>query len=307
MRLADLMAAMESVQGAADVIRCSIEPTPEGRRRLQQFLRRVKLQPGQNPAVFENAMKQAFGPQTIRLHGVDVNSRFARTLVAADYEMKRIAMGLRPSPVSGLPSYLELSKDSRQSVSENPRWWMACHYDGLTRSADGLAWKLSGQGVRTLTEQELVATDGSAAEAAKGNPLAEQWAASMTRHYAELAREMPVFADLQNLMDLAVVAALIRVQNLAAEAGIDLAVLRRDEGAVQLTSYSVPKAVDPQCSFIHGRAGWTVTASGGVEINAFEVVNNHSLSDAVAETRTAALAAPRLDRWWWDEPHPGDR
>ena len=31
-------------------------------------------------------------------------------------------------------------------------------------------------------------------------------------------------------------------------------------------SYTVPKAVAPQCSFIRGRSGWVVTASGGVDI-----------------------------------------
>ena len=38
-------------------------------------------------------MREAFGPQTIQLTGVPTDSRFARTMVAADYEMKRVAMG----------------------------------------------------------------------------------------------------------------------------------------------------------------------------------------------------------------------
>ncbi len=53
MRLADLMVAFQSLESARrEGISCSIEPTAEGRRRLQQFLRRVKLRPGQNPVGF---------------------------------------------------------------------------------------------------------------------------------------------------------------------------------------------------------------------------------------------------------------
>ena len=50
-------------------------------------------------------------------------------MVAADYEMKRVAMGLAPSQVNGLNSYLEMSKNSAHASNQNPRWWMACDYD----------------------------------------------------------------------------------------------------------------------------------------------------------------------------------
>ncbi len=190
--------------------------------------------------------------------------------------MKRLAMALRPSPVKGLPSYLDMSKNSRQTANQNPRWWMACNYDALSKSEDGLAWKLSGQGVKTLTEQDIVQDDGTVKGAGQQDKLAQQWAEKMTDSFAELAKEISVFADLQNLMDLTVVATLINEEKLDDTADIDLSVLKGQEGAVQLTSYTVPKAVDPQCSFVRGRTGWTVTASGGVEINAHEVVRNQT-------------------------------
>jgi len=302
MRLADLMVAFQSIESARrEGITCSIEPTAEGRRRLQQFLRRVSLRPGQNPAVFEDAMKEAFGPQTIQLTGVGTQTRFARTLVAADYQMKRIAMAIRPSPVKGLPSYLEMSKNSRQTANQNPRWWMACNYDSLAKSEDGLAWKLSGQGVKTLTEQDSVQDDGTVKGAGKKDKLAQLWAEKMTDSFSELAKEISVFADLQNLMDMTVVATLISEENLAGNAEIDLSVLQGQVDSVQLTSYTVPKLIDPECSFVHGRSGWTVTASGGVEINALDVVENQSSDDKVGIVRTEALAANASDRWWWNQ------
>ncbi len=302
MRLADLLVAMRTVESARKVgITCSIEPTPEGRRRLQQLLRRVKLSPGQNPAMFEASMKEAFGPQMIQLTGIPTDTRFARTLVAADFEMKRVAMGLTDSPVAALPSYLEMTRNKSQSSNQNPRWWMACDYDALAKSEDGLAWKLSGQGVKTMTEQDIVAADGTVKGAGKTDKLAELWATKMTESFNELSREMPVFADLRNVMDLTVVATLITQERLAERAGLDLAVLNGQTEAIEPASHSVPKSVDPQCSFIRGRNGWVVTASGGVDLNAFEVVENQTTDAAVSETRSTAIAAASSDRWWWNK------
>ena len=188
MRLVDLIVAIRSVESARQAgISCSIEPTPEGRRRLQQLLRRVKLRPGQNPAMLEASMKEAFGPQMIQLTGIAADTRFARTLVAADFEMKRVAMGLTDSPVAGLPSYLQMTTKQRQAANQNPRWWMACDYDALAKSEDGLAWKLSGQGVKTMTEQDIVAADGTVKGAGKTDQLAELWATKMTENFHELS------------------------------------------------------------------------------------------------------------------------
>lgn len=301
MRLADLVVAFRAVETARNGgISCSIEPTAEGRRQLQQLLSKVKLRPGQNPAVWEDSMKKAFGPQMIHLAGIPTDSRYARTLVAADFEMKRVAMGLTQSPVAGLPSYIQMSKNARHAGGQNPRWWMACDYESLTKSEDGLAWKLSGQGVKTMTEQDIVAEDGSVSGGGRTDKLAAAWAEKMTDTFGELSREMPVFADLRNIMDMTVVATLVVQERLAEKAGLDVSVLADDNDMIHLTSYEVPRSVSPQCSFIRGRAGWVVTASGGVDINAFEIVENQTTDAAVADQRSVALASSN-SRWWWNK------
>jgi hypothetical protein len=302
MRLADLAVALRSVESARNEgISCSIEPTAEGRLRLQQLLRRIKIRPGQNPAMFEASIREAFGPQMIHVTGIPADTRYARTLVAADFDMKRVAMGITDSPLRELPSYLQMSRNRRHSASQNPRWWMACDYEALTKSEDGLAWKLSGQGVKTLTEQDIIAEDGTAEGAGTTDKLAQQWASKMTENFTKLSKEMPVFSDLQNIMDMTIVATLIVQERLADRAGLDLSVLAQESESLQLASYTVPKAVDPQCSYIRGQSGWVVTASGGVDINAFEVVQKQVSDPGVAETRTSAIAAVTSDRWWWNK------
>ncbi len=301
LRLEDLIVAIRSVESARNGgISCSIEPTEEGRLRLQKLLRNVKLQPGQNPASLEPAMREAFGPQQVLLTGVPSDTHYARTLVAADFEMKRVAMNLVDSQVAGLSSYLQLAKNAGHGASHNPRWWMACNYDALTRSEDSLAWKISGQGVKTLTEQDIVNDDGSVTESGRVDKLAQKWADLMTEKYTELAQRMPVFGDLRNIIDMTVVATLIVQERLGERAGIDLAVLSGTEDAIELATYPAPKSIQPQCSFIRGRSGWVVTASGGVDVNAFSVVENQTTDNSIADVRQTALTRDDATRWWWN-------
>jgi hypothetical protein len=295
--LDDLVVAFRSVEPArTEGITCSIEPTPEGRQRLQNLLKRVTLRPGQDPKSFEPAMREAFGPQLIKLSGVPSDSHYARTLVAADYQMKRIAMALEAAPVEGLPSYLAIAKGQRHSAQANPRWWMACNYDAMSRTEDKLAWKLSGQGVKTLTDNDLIAKNGEAVPANQIDPLAQKWADTMTEKFDALSQEQAVFGELRNCIDLSVVATLIVQERLAERAGCDLSQLL---GTVEVEKYRVPQSVEPQCSFVRGRSGWVVTASGGVDVNAFEVVSKQVTSPELATVREKKSSSD-TDRWWWN-------
>ena len=50
----------------------------------------------------------------------------------------------------------------------------------------------------------------------------KDWADTMTEKYAELSRRMPIFSDLQNIMDMTIVATLISQEGLARKANLDL-------------------------------------------------------------------------------------
>ncbi|QDV43534.1 hypothetical protein Enr13x_33910 [Stieleria neptunia] len=297
LQLEDLVVALRNVENSrAQGISCSIEPTAEGRQRLNAFLGRMKLRPGQNPSVLEAGMKQAFGPQMIKLNGIPATSRYAAILVAADYQMKRLAMAIEDSPVKGLPSYLQLARNTSHAGSMNPRWWMECEYDSLTRNEEGTVWKLTGQGIRTMTEQDAIAADGTATGAGKSDKLAEKWATSMTERFEQLAKEMPVFGDLQNLMDLTVASTLIVQEQLENRAGLELVVFR-DQEMLEMPMLDAPQTIAPECSFIKGRSGWVVTASGGVSINAFQIVHDQQVDTSL----TNQIASSRTSTWWWNK------
>ncbi len=108
MLLDDLLVALRTAAEAAEGgITCSIDPTPEGMRQLRAYA--ATLHTIGNPGTTASNIEQVLGPQQISFSGVPTTSHFARVLVAADYRMKRLAMGFEPAPVRGLPSFLQMS------------------------------------------------------------------------------------------------------------------------------------------------------------------------------------------------------
>ncbi|QDV12999.1 hypothetical protein CA51_28850 [Rosistilla oblonga] len=300
MLIDDLVTAMQSVEAARrSGISCSIEPTAEGHQRLNRLLSKVQLRNGQNPKALEPQMKQAFGPQMVKINGVPTDSHYARILVAADYQMKRIAMGLEPSRLPNLPSYLQMARGSLTQSNANPRWWMACDYNSLSHSEDKLSWKLSGCGVKTMTENDLIGADGQVVGNAKADPKAQQWADLMTENYSELSQQFPVFGQLRNMIDLSVVATLIVQERLDETAGVNLDLLMGRGTEVPVAVYTAPAAISPECSFLRSRKGWIVTTSGGVDINAFEIVERQA-ADATLSGVRGKSAAEEATSWWWN-------
>jgi len=290
LQLEDLLVALRTASPTNnEVISCSIEPTEEGRRRLEA------LQISQMGKETLNLMEQQMGPQNIIVTGVPGTSRFAQVLVSADYRMKRIAMKFDPSPVKGLPSYLDMA--SPTSASQTPRWWMSTNYDPLLKDAEGLAWELRGQGVKAMTEEDVF-VDGVRQKSGKANPQAQKWADLMTQHFSELAARDTVFGELRNCMDLAIVSALISRENLSEKAGYSMSLLLNN-GELAVSEYEAPKTVHSMASAVKKRRNWIISVSGGVELDSFGVAGRQAVDAALAPVRADAIGGQNQG-WWWN-------
>lgn len=282
LRLEDLVLALRTVENARQGgITVSIDPTEEGRRQLDELL---STQTTFSSGVLDK-IEKALGPQQISITGVPDTSSFARTLVGSDYKMKRIAMKLEDSPVKGLPSYIDMLKGPPENMM--PRWWMACDYEPLAKSPDGLAWELRGRGVKVLTEDEVIA-NGKVAGTGKANPVAQKWADTMTAKFDELSIQEPVFGDLRNLMDMCVISAVIAKEGLLSKANLSLPLLMDNASKLTVTEWDAPKTVDTQCSATKRGREFIITASGGVEINSWAVADKTVENAAVAAIREQA-------------------
>lgn len=294
LRLDDLLVALQSVDKAREtMISCSIDPTPEGIQRLNAFLGKQKVM---NAGVKEG-VEASLGKQNITLTGVPATSRYAHVMLAADYRMKRYAMQLEAAPIKAMPSYLELLRTARTSppADLSPRWWIGADYQPLLTDGEGLAWEIR-PGVKVKSEDERRDAAGNAQGTGRVNAFAKKWADTMTAKYKELSAKESIFADLQNCMDLAVVAALISKERLAEKAGIDMSIYT-DNHRLIVDGLPMPKHVQTEVSLAKSGREWLITASGGIQFHSWSVTGKQETSDATKKAREAAAAGAN---WWWD-------
>ncbi len=291
--LDDFMTALRVARQAnVSGISCSIDPTPEGIARWRQISGTLTAKNGARQAA--DRIVEAVGPQKITITGLPATSHFARTLVAADFRMKRLAMDFEKAPVDGLPSYLSMLSGRGQS-NLMPRWWLAPNYEPIRRDADGLAWELRGTGVKCLTEEDILHGDGRIEHTGQSSSVAQKWADNFTEKFAELAREDSTFGQLRNVMDLAVVAALLSKEGLTEFSGLEMPELT---GGVALEQYAAPRSVASQASLVKKGRNWIVSVSGGVQIFPWQVADRTEVARELASVRPQQEAANRA-AWYW--------
>ena len=245
-------------------------------------------------------VEQAMGQQTINLTGVPADSRFSHVLVAADYKMKRLSMGLEPSPIKNFPSFMEMvQKSNVKNMTAAPRFWMECNYDPIAKSEDGNVWQIRGTGVRTLTEESKFEKSGKRSTTGKQNRFAAKWAESMTERFEELSQAEPAFRELRNVMDLSVVAAIIKREQLNDKVGLEIPAILGLTDAALTPSRAVAKVIPTQCSFVRIANSWLVSASGGIQLDSWGVAANTETIVAVAEVAQTVMNKSS-DNWWWN-------
>ena len=139
-------------------------------------------------------------------------------MVEADYRMKLIGIGIETPPVK-MATYVGRASASEVSRNAMQRWFFTPNYDCVRVTEDMLAMELVGEGVKLIGEDELVQADGSRAASAGGNSASKAFCESFTALYPQIAARNPVYAQLRNLIDLAVAAAFIQKQDYYGQAG----------------------------------------------------------------------------------------
>ena len=158
--------------------------------------------------------------------------------------------------------------------------------------------QIRGPGVRTMTEDELIGAGGVRQQTGAANPVAQEWADTMTARYEELAVKDPIFGELRNIMDLALVGALISKEGLREKAGFEMSYLM-DPRRLSADDFEAPKQVQSMASVLKKRGGWLVSVSGGVEVLSWEAADKQEIGDGMAAAHQKAAPADDT-RWWWN-------
>jgi hypothetical protein len=308
-RLDDLLVLLRRGADAADsFFGCSINPRQEALAKTQALLAlssNKPLQPGQRKNWLRE-IRDTVGKQDIEIFGVDPASRVAAVLVEADYHMKLIGMGLEDG-VEGVTSYLDSVKlaSERSNASPPPmtvlRWWFALHYDAIHESPTNDAFELVGQGVRVLSENEMLAEQGRRVHTGQSDALNTQFAESFTAHFRELAATYPVYGELRNVFDLAIAVALVESKLLAQKAGWQPGLFASAE-RLQLPHGAVPRQVDTVINHrIANRRQIVAGVSGGVMVAPADLLRNGDKVAAKTISDRAQAPQQSVDGvWWWD-------
>jgi hypothetical protein len=305
-QLQDLCVALRSFPSGGEpmkLIGCSIDPTQEGLAAMQRFLRShgSGAMPGDTQYIVQS-LQTSLGLQTVTVNGVSPKTHFAQVMVEADYRMKLIGIGLERPPVK-LVSWVARATPGQVARNALVRWFFTPDYQCVRTSDDGLAMQLVGDGVKVVGEDELVANNGQRRDNGSGDHASQEFVASFTKVYSELADKSPVFAELRNLIDLSVVAAYLQHENLYVKSGLKMDVLG-DEKAISVEIFNAPKQVASAVNAIWRGHQLLTPIGGGVEINALMALAPEKRlpdkDDKVAKLRKQMKLELAKGRWWWD-------
>lgn len=306
LELNDLVVALRAFPPSGHrtgMIGCSIDPTPEGLEQMRQWLMQWggRATP-HHTEIIATSLKEALGLQTVSVFGVPVDTHFAQVLVEADYRMKLIGIGLEKPPVK-ITSYVEKANPLAVSRNALQRWYFTPNYESVRVSHDEAAMELVGQGVKLVGENEVVGVGGIRAESAVVDPASQAFVKTFTKKYPELAKKVPVYAQLKNLIDMTIVAAYIQDRDFYTEAKWRMEVFG-DEGLFSVQGEKAPKQVDTAVNAIWRGNRLMTPIGGGVEMRPRDALHNvlpdedGRLSDAYIDGLD--LEAHRDGRWWWD-------
>jgi hypothetical protein len=289
---------------------CSITPTQDGLARTKAFIEesnKTPLKPGQR-AGWLNKLRDSLGLQDIEVYGLDPRSRAAHVLVEADYRMKLVGLGLEEG-VLGVKNYLS-------SITVKPgepappmdvlRWWFTLNYQAVAASAQRDVYEIRGQGVQVLSENELLTMTGQRVHTGAASPANQLFTTSFTDHFDRLAARYPVYADLRNIFDLALVGALIKAERVLDRVDWQMP-LFVDAKRYVVRLGPAPKQVPTVIAHrVVNRTQILVGVSGGVSVNPSGLVAADKIAVdsygklTVEHGRAAAKHDLALEAWWWD-------
>ena len=255
-------------------------------------------------------LRDTLGKQDITVYGIDPRTRAGRTMIEADYRMKLVGMGLEEG-VLGVKSYLASIPTPAEGEAPPPmdvlRWWFTLNYEGLLTTKGRDAFQLKGAGVQVKSENELLSDLGERIHTGGSDQLNRQFAHSFTKEIDALAAKYPIYAELRNVFDLALVSAVIVREDLPQQAGWTPTHFSPD-GSYEPELGPAPKEVETVINHrVIGKKHIVAGVSGGVRVDvpAWLAAKERITTDQYGLVTAAHGNSKRPEKldhevWWWD-------
>lgn len=314
--LDDLVVVLRNAYSPEGQFGCSINPTTDNLAKTKAFLEASAKNPLKPGAAARDKwlhdLQSTLGFQDIVVYGIDPRTRAARVLVEADYRMKLVGMGLEEG-VLGVTSYLnsvKVGKDGAVPPMNVLRWWFTLNYDAVSATEARNAFELKGQGVKVLSENELLTARGERVHTGTSDELNSEFARSFTKHFPELAAKYPIYAELKNIFDLAVVAAVMKNQDLPNQVGWQMSYFnpgpKSESPAFEVELVTAPTKVETVINhrIVNGKQ-IVAGISGGVTVEPRKLISASAVKTDTYDQMKGehAGAAPKnlpKNAWWWD-------
>ncbi len=308
-RLDDLVVVLRHMMSGPEAsFGCLIVPRQESLTRILEFIKESNKKPIQTEErkAWLQTLRSQLGKQDIEVNGLDPRTRAARVMVEADYHMKLVGMGLAQG-VPGIKCYLDLIKIPR---GESPppmsvlRWWFTLNYDAILTAKDHSAFAVCGQGVKVLSENERLSAEGQQIHTGESEIWNRQFAHSFTENFEALCVKYPIYGELRNIFDLALVCSLIREEDLAEKTNWHMTCFGNPM-AYQTELGLAPKTVESVVNYRIINGIIVAGVSGGVRVDPAGLVNPQAMqvetgADLGDKHSKAAFKRSAGDNWWWD-------
>jgi hypothetical protein len=309
-------------QSRGQAFGCSIVPQQAALAATQRYVEAhaaTPLEPGERGRWLAG-LRDTLGAQDVQFFQIDGNSRVASVLLAADYHMKLVGMGLAKG-VPGVRDYLSTVKllpGGAAPPMSILRWWFAMPAVEVATNIAETVFAVPEGLVQVLSENELLAARGERVHTGASEELNRRFAASFTTHYDELSGMYPVYGELERIFELAMVVSLLEEHFLASRCGWQPQCLT-DAERLRLPQVDVPETLQTVINHrVIGRQHVIAGVSGGVSIAVPRTTRATAGLEAPLAgfrarprntTATASASAPssgQLDEssgaWWWDSP-----
>lgn len=294
--LDDLLVALRTSDNGG-IFGCSFDPDQERLAKSQQLLRQNRI------AASAQDAQQGFlqigdvlGNWKVSVFGVPASSHAAASFVEADFVLKQLTTGDINPQVRGFRSYLSLMRPNADSMR---RWWFSPLYDAVETNEKQTVWHLAGPRLQVSAQDEIVDASGNRKDAPTTHVSLEKYAQQFTDKIPLLAEKVPAIAQLQNLVDLFVLAAVMERARIGQQLEWKPLSLN-DERRLPLQVFGIPRETP---SVVKVRMAGSTTVLGLIA-GGVTVVPHRILADAKATGDSDALALfdtkNHNSSWWWD-------
>jgi len=320
LQLDDLVNCLRNANSYNGKFGCSITPRQDNLAAINNFLSSTSLTGRQWSAKAESTL----GKQDIEVFGIPRGTHTARVLIEADYRMKLLGMGLEKS-IPEIPSYMDrltLNANGTLPSFSVVRWWFTLNDQTVSANPEETVFTFNEASVKVLSENEFVNHQGERIHTGKSDIPTRGFARDFTANFKEISDKYPVYNQLKNIFDLALVAEIVRQKHTTGKVrweqtffGMPKESSSSDPIKLPLTypikTEHVATEVDSVISEKHlssqkseSRRNFHILGvSGGVSVSSADhitesiIQNKNSELDELLENQKPDL---QVQRWWWD-------